>query len=229
MGRRPASGSNSSKNDNIARNPIKPNDTAGEQPEAGIEVKVGKKLSSLRQERGLSLRALSERSGLAINTLSMIEKGKTSPSISTLQQLAHVLEIPIAFFFENEKVERNIVYLRRQQRTKGVFNNTSMEFLGKDFIENAVQPFVVNLEPGSWSGRQMIFHSGYEFVYCLTGQVLFVIDEQNYLLEPGDSIVFVSEFPHRYQNVGPAESSFLLVRVPGSRRDLPVERFMPMN
>ncbi|NLF52736.1 MAG: helix-turn-helix transcriptional regulator, partial [Leptolinea sp.] len=40
---------------------------------------VGRRLRSIRLNKGFSLKALSERSGLNINTLSLIENGKTSP------------------------------------------------------------------------------------------------------------------------------------------------------
>ncbi len=47
------------------------------------EVLVGRKLRELRNRNGLSLRALADRSGLNINTLSLVENGKSSPSVST--------------------------------------------------------------------------------------------------------------------------------------------------
>ena len=49
-------------------------------------------------ERGLSIRTLAERSELNVNTLSLIENSKTSPSVSTLQQIAAALEVPIDGF-----------------------------------------------------------------------------------------------------------------------------------
>jgi DNA-binding XRE family transcriptional regulator len=64
-------------------------------PDAVDQVNVGRGLRTLRTGRGLSIRALAEKSGLNVNTLSLIENGKTSPSVHTLQQLAQALEMPI--------------------------------------------------------------------------------------------------------------------------------------
>ena len=69
------------------------------------EFLVAKRLRELRTQRGYSLRALADRSGLNINTLSLIENGKTSASVSTLQQLARALAVPITAFFEEEPTE----------------------------------------------------------------------------------------------------------------------------
>ena len=49
-----------------------------------ISVDVGQRLKALREERGISMRTLARNSGLSANALSMIERGLTSPSISTL-------------------------------------------------------------------------------------------------------------------------------------------------
>ena len=157
------------------------------------EILIGNRVRELRNLRGLSLRKLAERSGLNINTLSLVENGKTSPSVSTLQQLARALEVHIAAFFASEPVSQRVVFTLHDHRPDAAFNNTHMENLGRDLAGNAVQPFVVTLAPSGGSGDRMIVHTGHEFVYCLNGRVLYMIDEKAYLLETGDSLVF--EFP----------------------------------
>ena len=49
---------------------------------------VGQRLREIRTSRRLSMKSLAQMSGLNINTLSLIENERTSPSVSTLQQLA---------------------------------------------------------------------------------------------------------------------------------------------
>ena len=69
---------------------------------SGIDINVGRHLRELRAGRGLSIRALAEQSRLNVNTLSLIENSRTSPSVSTLQQLASALDVPITAFFETD-------------------------------------------------------------------------------------------------------------------------------
>ena len=64
--------------------------------ESNNPIDVGSRLRMLRAGASLSIRALAEMSGLNVNTLSLIENGKTSPSVSTLQQLAGALEAQTA-------------------------------------------------------------------------------------------------------------------------------------
>lgn len=190
---------------------------------------VGERLHDLRLQKNLSIRSLATRSGLAINTLSMIENGKTSPSVSTLQILARALEVPIAAFFEHAVIEKKVVHVRRQQRPGITVAATQLEHLGKNLTGSAVQPFVVTLEPGSDSGRRLIVHTGHEFVYCLCGQVRYTIQEETYLLEAGDSIVFESHLPHCWKNTGSEPAQIILVLIPADIRDTPAERHFSLE
>jgi transcriptional regulator with XRE-family HTH domain len=183
------------------------------------EMIVGLKIRGLRNHFGYSLRTLAERSGLNINTLSLVENGKISPSVGTLQQLARALEVPISAFFESEPVSKRIVFTVQDHRPEAIFGNTRMQNLGKDLAGNAIQPFVVKLEPGSGSGDRMIVHTGHEFVYCLSGSVLYRIGDVEYSLGPGDSIVFESHLPHKWKNIAETLSQILLILIPADQHD----------
>jgi len=185
--------------------------------ETTSEKLVGLKIRELRNQRKLSLRILAEQSGLNINTLSLIENAKSSPSVGTLQQLARALGVRISAFFESEPVSTRIVYTRHDNRSEATFGNAHMQNLGKDLVNNAVQPFVVTLEPEAGSGERMIVHTGHEFVYCLNGKVLYVVDESEYSLTPGDSLLFESHLPHRWKNMEAMRSQVLLILFPADQ------------
>jgi transcriptional regulator with XRE-family HTH domain len=185
------------------------------------EMIVGMKIRELRNQRGLSLRALATLSGLNINTLSLVENGKSSPSVGTLQQLARALDVPISAFFESEPISKQVVFTDHTHRPEAIFSNAHMQNLGKDLTGNTVQPFVVSLEPGAGSGDRMIVHTGHEFVYCLSGRVLYIIDEIEYSLEPGDSVVFESHLPHQWKNIDETQAQIILVLYPADQHEEP--------
>ncbi len=184
-----------------------------------VEVLVGRKLRELRSNRGLSLRALADRSGLNINTLSLIENGKTSPSVSTLQQLAVALSIPLSTFFEEVTVEKKVVFTPSHSRPLAEFGSTQMENLAQDLAGNAVQPYMVTLKPGMGSGERMIVHTGHEFVYCLEGEVLYKIEGVDYPLKTGDSLVFQAHLPHCWENSGRELARLLMVLYPADEHE----------
>lgn len=183
------------------------------------EINVGKRLKALRNESGLSIRGLAAKSGLAVNTLSLIENEKTSPSVSTLQQLAAALKVPVTAFFKPDTEQKFVVFTPLNERPRTEIENARLEDLGTGLATRAVQPLVVTLKKGGGSGRSSIVHTGHEFVYCLKGRILYVIEEQSYLLNPGDSLLFESHLPHRWENVDMEESQLLLILYPADLRD----------
>jgi transcriptional regulator with XRE-family HTH domain len=187
-------------------------------------VDVGARLRALRTEHGLSLRALAELSQLNVNTLSLIENGKTSPSVSTLQQLATGLQVPITAFFASDVPPKNIVFQKAGQRPRAAFAHGTLEDLGAGMAAHWGQPLRVMLEPGADSGAIPIVHTGYEFVYCLEGHLTYQIENQTYELEAGDSLLFEAHLPHCWGNQGSVTSISLLLLCPSDEKDRPTER-----
>ena len=187
------------------------------------EVNVGQRLRELRRERGLSIRELASRSSLAINTLSLIENSKTSPSVSTLQLLAGALGITITSFFDMPQAHQSVVYTRGAQRPHANFPLGMLEDLGSGFSERLVEPFLVTLEPGARSGTRWIVHTGHEFVYCLEGKIEYEVEEETYQLTPGDSLLFEAPLPHRWKNSEQSKARFLLILRPSDESDRPTE------
>jgi transcriptional regulator with XRE-family HTH domain len=203
---------------------------AGTAPASSLEaeIDVGRNLRKLRTEHGLSIRSLAGQSGLNVNTLSLIENCKTSPSVSTLQQLASTLDVPITAFFETDSPKNNLSYQKAGQRPRAAFAHGTLEDLGAGLTLHGGQPFLVTLESKASSGPTPIVHTGPEFVYCLEGHLSYTIDDRSYLLELGDSLLFEANLPHRWQNAGETPSRSLLVMCPADESDRPTERhFIP--
>ena len=193
------------------------------------EVNVGHRLRELRTERKISIRALAEQSGLNVNTLSLIENGRTSPSVSTLQLVAAALEVPINAFFETEIVPQVIVNQKASNRKAAAFAHGTLANLATGFAHPGLEPFVVTLEPQADSGDTPIVHTGLEFVYCLEGLIGYEVDGQAFILEAGDSLIFEAHLPHRWHNAGETSSRSLLILCPADERDHPDERHFTLD
>ncbi len=168
--------------------------------EEKLEESLGNRLRELRRQQGLSLRALAEKSGLSANTLSLIENGKTSPSVATLQQIAIALSIPITAFFESKVNRDPVIHTKHDQRNSSPFLHGRLEELGTGIGNEGLQPFVVSFDARSDSGPQPLTHEGSEFIYCLSGRVIYNVIGEEYTLEPGDSLIFSSKMPHTWFN-----------------------------
>lgn len=167
-----------------------------------LSINVGVKLRELREARNMSMRMLAGKSGLSANALSMIERGRTSPSVSTLYKLADALGISITSFFGIQADKQQVVALRSDERTRISFSRGVFEGLGGEQFEGRVEPFMLTLETGANSGQHPMTHTGHEFVFCLRGQLDYVVENQAYQLDAGDSLLFAANLKHKWRNRG---------------------------
>jgi transcriptional regulator with XRE-family HTH domain len=174
-------------------------------------VDVGRRLRQLREERKMSMRALARESGLSANALSMIERGKTSPSVSTLYKLATALGLPITAFFQETPEKEPIVFRNPTQRSRVEFPNGLWEGLGGEAFTGRVQPFLLTLEPGASSGDQDMVHTGHEFVLCLEGSLEYRVEGEPHLLSGGDSLLFAARLGHRWRNLSDSTTRAVFV------------------
>jgi transcriptional regulator with XRE-family HTH domain len=174
-------------------------------------VDVGQRLRILREERGISMRALARRSSLSANALSMIERGLTSPSVSTLNKLATALEVPITAFFRKEPIREQVVFRKASERARVPFLRGVIEGLGGESFAGRVEAFLLTLESGGSSGPHGMIHTGHEMVFCLRGSLEYEVDAQRYVMEPGDSLIFAAQLNHRWRNPGSHVANAVIV------------------
>ena len=176
-----------------------------------ISVDVATRLRELREGRGISMRTLATKSGLSANALSMIERGKTSPSVSTLYKLADALGVSITAFFGAETEKKKIVFIKSDERTRMSFTRGVFEALGGEQFVGRVEPFMLTLESGASCGPHDMVHTGHEFIFCLRGQLDYFVEKEIFHLEAGDSLLFSSQLSHRWRNPSTHVTNALIV------------------
>jgi transcriptional regulator with XRE-family HTH domain len=186
----------------------------------GNTFSLGEKLRQLRNERNISQRNLARMAGLSPNSISLIERDETSPSVATLQSLASSLNIRMSYFFENE-MPTSVLHIKSGTRPKITSEGVAIEGVGKTLPSQELEPFLITLEPKAGSGgERQVVHTGHEFVYCLKGNIEYVIDGQNYSVEEGDILIFEATLPHLWRNPFDQEAKFILVlQTPNASRD----------
>jgi transcriptional regulator with XRE-family HTH domain len=175
-----------------------------------VERVVGRRIREVREGRGLSLKALAEQCGLSLNAISRIERGESSPTVSSLHRLAAALDVPIADFFASD-AGRSVVVVRRSQRLRTRGEGAMLESLGSGLPGQRLEPFLMTLLPGTASTQQPIAHGGEEFGYCVAGEVEYLVGEEWHRLEAGDSILFHADQPHLCRNNGLEQAMVLFV------------------
>ena len=183
---------------------------------------VGTSIREIREAKGYSLRALAERSGLSVNAISRIERGESSPTVSSLQQLATALSVPINQFFERG-TKYSTVLVRKTQRLRTRGEGVLFESLGSGLPGQMIEPFLMTLLPGAEGGEKPISHAGEEFVYCVEGEVEYLVNDEWHRLEAGDSLLFQSPQPHMCRNTSLNQAIVLLI-ILAAEENVPLAR-----
>jgi transcriptional regulator with XRE-family HTH domain len=173
------------------------------------------------------MRSLARLSGLSTNALSMIERSRTSPSVSTLYKIAAALRVPITAFFRSEPSRQDIVFCKSSERTRVAIPRGEWEGLGGEDFIGGVEPLLFNLEIGANSGQSNMLHSGHEFVLCLGGLLEYEVEKQRFTLEPGDSLLFAAHLQHRWRNANKGPTQILIVLSGFEKGEHPTEYHVP--
>jgi transcriptional regulator with XRE-family HTH domain len=168
---------------------------------------VGAQVRRWRAERGLTLAAVSERSGLNVGYLSQVENDKASPSLSCLAALGEALEVPIAWFFMGEVPAPRVVRAADRPRE-------DHEGLGRvELVDGGAGRDVSIVEAVAVAGRRagLHAHTGDEHHLVLAGRWRMSQGDQVVELGPGDYLRWDGTIPHDAEVIGPGEGRVLIV------------------
>jgi transcriptional regulator with XRE-family HTH domain len=186
---------------------------------------VGGRIRAIRERRGWSLRVLSERSGLSVNAIGLIERGENSPTVSSLHRLAAALDVPITAFFEVPS-ERATVFTGLPGRLRSESGGVLMESLALGLRRQQMEPFLITLEPGAGRFGERVTHPGEEFVHCLAGAPVYAVGDKVYEMKPGDSLLLEASQPHCFFNPAAEQARLLIVFLSGDASHLARQRHM---
>ena len=163
---------------------------------------VAQNLKRLREQKRISLDALSRLSGVSKSMLGQIERGEVNPTVSTVWKIASGLKVPFTELIDAPQADMEIIQAgdlstltedggRYRNRPIFPFDSTCrfetyrIEIDPQGHLEAAPHP----------AGVQ-------EFITVFSGAVTITSGERTVSLEEGDSVRFRADRPHAYRNEG---------------------------
>ncbi len=185
-------------NDNIISNVATSTDSQGK----ALDRFLGNTIHHIRIQHSLTIAELSERAGISRGMLSKIENGLSSTSLETLEHLANALGVKLSSLFQGYNLPNSTVqFVKKGQGLEVVRRGTksghTYHLLAYDQGPHKIfEPLLISLEdPGEeFSSFE---HPGTEFIYMLEGKMEYRVGDEVFTLEPGDSLTFRGEIPHR--------------------------------
>jgi transcriptional regulator with XRE-family HTH domain len=179
---------------------------------------LGTRLRELREDKGLSLRELSRRAGVAASFLSSMEKGKHTISVANLKVLLDVLGLTLGEFFGRSPAPTSKVVYRRAELVEisGQKRGLSFKEVAAGRPDRLLQLLVKRYDPGADTGQEPYRHGLQEAGVVLRGTLELVLDGEVHVLNAGDCFFFDSRRPHRFRNRGKLPVDAVSVNTPPS-------------
>lgn len=163
---------------------------------------IGVRIRELRLARNMTLQALGGITGLSPSMLSLVERGRASPSIGSLIVISNALGVTMSEIIVSEPPpdEKLVVRAKDQQIVE-----TAQHVIRRVLREDRNRGVAVALneyQPHTGSAEKPLAHDGFEYGFILEGKLTVEVDGISYPLESGDLISYSSRRPHRMWNHG---------------------------
>lgn len=159
---------------------------------------LGRRIRKRRQLMSMTLQDLSNGCGVSVSYLSQIERDNAVPTLGTLAEIAAALDVSIDHFIATPRQSDSVT--RAETRPKFSISGTSIiyEQIGAEFPGHELTSFMLNVPPAYQS--ETVQHSGEELIFVLEGEILQVVNGQQFLLRAGDSMHYLGQHPHSWSN-----------------------------
>jgi DNA-binding XRE family transcriptional regulator len=186
-------------------------DADGKDSPGKLERIIAGQVRHYRTSNGLSSAELAARTGMSKAMISKIESASTSCSLTSLQRLAEGLNIPVTALFRGADTDRDATFTKNGEGSLTVRSGTQHghEYRVLGTLKgrtDALEPTLVTLTNAS-DVFPLFQHPGTEFIYMLSGKMVYGHGAYEYTMEPGDSLLLDGEGPH-----GPLELLDLPIR-----------------
>ena len=193
-----------------------------------MSVSIGEKVKELRLEKKMTIKQLSEASGLSIGFLSQFERGISSIAIDSLETVAKALDVPLAALVsgvdvqETEEEAADPVMHSVELVPSPVSPQIYQYILSHPKSDFSILPRIYLLMPFTEEMEmpEMYGHMGEEFIYVLEGAVTVWLEDRKYVLYPGDSMLFDSTRKHNWMNRTSRIARILAINTPNPLKNV---------
>jgi transcriptional regulator with XRE-family HTH domain len=180
-----------------------------------IIVQITNKLKEVRKEKNITLQELADNAGVTKGMLSQVENNRTIPSLTVFLNIIKSLQIDVNDFFKdiNNLPATNKVIFKKKAQNQFFEKENAIGFSYQRLLSTTINDqhldfVILTLQPNA--SRPMVSTDAYEFKLLLKGKVEYVIGNELYLMEEGDTLLFDATVLHNPRNIGDGEAILLV-------------------
>jgi transcriptional regulator with XRE-family HTH domain len=175
--------------------------TSASEPSRALDFSL---LRDLRKREGLTLAAVSERSGVSPAVISKLERNQSSAELETLYRLARVFGL-------NATDLISLAESRTAQRTKAKhYNSRNFNFNRIDYAN--AQCFHAHAPAGSAVSRADVHGDDFEICWVIKGCLRVGLPHETHVLNAGEALQFDAIQEHTYEALEDSELMIIHLR-----------------
>jgi len=165
---------------------------------------TGNNIKEIRKMMSCSLDKLAGLVGMDINYLKDLEEKDVEASVSELLKISAALETDISALIYGKELNEAGITLTRPETRRVVERRArhKYESLAPDYSGRHIEPFLVEVFEQDEKNLEFSSHDGEEFHYVIEGSLKIIVDDQEFLLNRGDTLYFDSSLKHALNAIG---------------------------
>jgi transcriptional regulator with XRE-family HTH domain len=175
---------------------------------------IGDRIKELRKILGIGIEEISKELEIPEEKYLAYESGERDIPASLLYEITKRFNVDMGLLITGEEAKMRIFTITR--RGEGVSVDRRKQYcyenLASKFIHKKAEPFIVTVDPSKYSDKpSRSTHLGQEFNYILEGSLMICINDNEIVLNKGDSIFFDSSYPHYMKALNNKVAKFLAI------------------
>jgi transcriptional regulator with XRE-family HTH domain len=174
-----------------------------------------RRLKQLRAERGWSLDALANASGVSRSMLSQVERNQANPTLAVAFRIARAFSMSLGDLVETPGATSSLMVIRASDHAYHYRSDRDCQIrtLSPLHLEKDVEFYEVQIKEGGALRSAPHFEGTREFLTVQRGRVRVESGADAEELERGDSVNYRADVPHAIVNVGRGEAIVFLVDI----------------
>ncbi len=185
---------------------------------------IGRKLKQLRMRKKIALTELGRHTGLSASMISQLENGRLVPTLPTLARIAMVFDVGMEYFFGSQRKEGLFEVVRQDERMK--FPNRAesekpnfyFEVLAFKANNKPIEAYLAEFPQAKEGDATAHVHPGAELIFVMEGSMAVQYQDEEHILNKGDSCYFDSTELHSYRGVSEVSARALVISAPAVLR-----------
>ncbi|MDY6823733.1 MAG: helix-turn-helix domain-containing protein [Thermodesulfobacteriota bacterium] len=182
------------------------------------QVNLGGRIKELRLKKGLSQKELAKLVGVTPSTISQVESNSIYPSLPALFKMAETLSVAVGSFFRPGPDSMAKTVFTPEDGAPVNFADMPKDTIAGRLLtpvdlEAGVEPFRIEILPGTILPAHFFVHKGEEMGYLISGTLKTTIHNQTRTVNAGDLIHLSTDMPTQWENPGPEPAVLLWLKI----------------